>query len=548
MNIFFDIVWSKEFVVTFSVSIILIGIFWLTRFYFSLKPIKNHLKMMIQKLKQTKDELDFKERYHELSDLFSKDKVLSHSWYEFSECLLVDETNIKNTRRAADYFSRDTLFYGHLNLSFYEAVPNILTGFGILGTFVGLLGGVSQVDVQNISSIEILLDGASFAFSTSIAGLISSIIFTLVKKRLVYSTDMQIQIWVENLDKRLEWISPEKLTYLNYTSQKKQIDILETLPDKFGLQISLSLKEMMVEQRESMKMITQEIIKRPFEILGDKIDDGNKSLVTAIEKMQTVLEETQDKIVEISNESMIKALEIVIRDFNVKLNEQFGDNFKRLNEAVGNMLEWQNNYRQFIDELHEFLPEQLRYLKNSTTTLDNASSAIDKIATIVDEMPPALREIHGNLKELSVTSSDIENQVFNMKKETAKLDSFLKSIAVIGNEAQNVLPSVSKHVTSCTKELNDAVGQMKNDWIEIGISLSDDTKSIITKIKDTNAEHSKYIAKTTEQIESHMENILNDSLAQFAGMLVALSKKFADDYEPLTEKLKKVVAIAEKVN
>ena len=89
---------------------------------------------------------------------------------------------------------------------------------------------------------------------------------------------------------------------------------------------------------------------------------------------------------------------------------------------------------------------------------------------------------------------------------------------------------------------------MKTDWTKIGLSLSDETKAIVAMIKDTNAEHSKYIAKSTEQIESHMENILNDSLAQFAGMLVALSKKFADDYEPLTEKLKQVVSIADKVN
>ena len=371
------------------------------------------------------------------------------------------ETNIKNTRRAADYFSRDTLFYGHLNLSFYEAVPNILTGFGILGTFIGLLGGVSQVDVQNISSIKILLDGASFAFCTSIAGLISSIFFTLVKKRLVYSTDMQVQTWVENLDKRLEWISPEKLTYLNYTSQKSQIDILKNLPDKFGSQISLSLKELMIEQRGALKVITQEIAKRPFETIGDKIDEGNKNLINALQKMQTVLEETQDKIVETSNKSMIKALEVVVRDFNVQLNEQFGDNFKRLNEAVGNILEWQDNYRQFIDELHEAIPEQLSCLEKSTTTLENASSAIGKIATLIDEIPPALRDAHAKLKELFLTSGDIEKQVFNMKKETAKLDSFLKSIADIGSEAQNVLPSISKHVTSCTKELNGAVVELQ---------------------------------------------------------------------------------------
>lgn len=36
-----------------------------------------------------------------------------------------------------------------------------------------------------------------------------------------------------------------------------------------------------------------------------------------------------------STDALIKALEEVIRDFNTKLNEQFGENFKRLKELMG---------------------------------------------------------------------------------------------------------------------------------------------------------------------------------------------------------------------
>ena len=49
---------------------------------------------------------------------------------------------------------------------------------------------------------------------------------------------------------------------------------------------------------------------------------------------------------------MIGALELVVRDFNQNLTEQFGDNFKQLNESVKNMIVWQNNYKSHI-ELHE---------------------------------------------------------------------------------------------------------------------------------------------------------------------------------------------------
>jgi len=36
-----------------------------------------------------------------------------------------------------------------------------------------------------------------------------------------------------------------------------------------------------------------------------------------------------------NSKALIEALQEVIRDFNAKINEQFGENFKQLNEAVG---------------------------------------------------------------------------------------------------------------------------------------------------------------------------------------------------------------------
>ena len=51
------------------------------------------------------------------------------------------------------------------------------------------------------------------------------------------------------------------------------------------------------------------------------------------------------------SKALIEALRDVIRDFNAKLTEQFGDNFKQLNEAVGKLLVWQNQYTTHIETM-----------------------------------------------------------------------------------------------------------------------------------------------------------------------------------------------------
>ncbi len=60
--------------------------------------------------------------------------------------------------------------------SFASSIPGQMTSLGILGTFAGIFIGLYNFDVHNLNqSVPLLLEGMKVAFSTSIAGLVSSI-------------------------------------------------------------------------------------------------------------------------------------------------------------------------------------------------------------------------------------------------------------------------------------------------------------------------------------------------------------------------------------
>lgn len=67
-------------------------------------------------------------------------------------------------------------------------IPGTMTGLGLLGTFIGLITGISSVQVSSVDaalvSIQTLFDGIRVAFYTSIAGVILSMIFNIVYKVL----------------------------------------------------------------------------------------------------------------------------------------------------------------------------------------------------------------------------------------------------------------------------------------------------------------------------------------------------------------------------
>ncbi len=72
-----------------------------------------------------------------------------------------------------------------------------------------------------------------------------------------------------------------------------------------------------------------------------------------LHQLNTTLEAFSEKMVADSTQSLVDALTQVMRDFNAKINEQFGENFKHLNEGIGRMLTWQQAYHQQISEMNE---------------------------------------------------------------------------------------------------------------------------------------------------------------------------------------------------
>lgn len=85
-----------------------------------------------------------------------------------------------------DYINEETVIDkpGHTQLA--ELIPGLLTSLGILGTFMGLMQGLTSVDFSNaegtIQSIPRLLGGMKFAFATSVAGIACSLLFNMLNR------------------------------------------------------------------------------------------------------------------------------------------------------------------------------------------------------------------------------------------------------------------------------------------------------------------------------------------------------------------------------
>ena len=119
--------------------------------------------------------------------------VFRRPWVQFRKTLLIErvpwskEPRIFSTRQAGDFFTQEAVVGGHVDLVFYTQVPSLITGLGLLLTFVAICTGLSRIhsDGQTIVGIQGLINGLSGKFFTSIVGLGCANAFVLLERPVV---------------------------------------------------------------------------------------------------------------------------------------------------------------------------------------------------------------------------------------------------------------------------------------------------------------------------------------------------------------------------
>ncbi|WP_111640396.1 hypothetical protein [Marinimicrobium alkaliphilum] len=374
--------------------------------------------------------------------------------------------------------------------------PTILTSTGIFGTFLGVALGLLGFDTTDIqASVPDLIAGLQTAFWTSIAGLLGALI---VKFRHLATVMRQRRVEAQY----------EAATIDDLASLLGGIRTALTEPAEGGLLAELA---------------------------SLRASQGRE-----LSQMRQSLSEYQANMTEANTRAFITAIETVMRDFNTQINTQYGDNFRELNEAVGNMLLWQQTYKI---ELQELLVTQ----KSNGELLDKASQAYEKVVT------------HSEI--FNTVSESMGKMMAGLQAQSKDLDNYLSRLASVGEQAAAGLPSLEGRVDALTTQLAESVTRNQSQLSEVleqaAQALRDTSAQVnqnlaesLTRSQDGVAERIEaMVARTDAQVQKldqALEAELTKSLTTFGYQLTSLSEKFVNDYAPLTDRLRALVQLAEQ--
>jgi hypothetical protein len=149
-----------------------------------------------RKTKSDEDGLETPIEVERLTDLDAEMRQVDafrRPWVQFRKTMLIEhvpwfkEPRVFSTRRAEEFFTEEAVLDGRIDLGFYAQVPTLITGFGLLLTFVAICIGLSRLhaDGQTVDGIQGLINGLAGKFLTSIVGLVCANLFLLLERPAV---------------------------------------------------------------------------------------------------------------------------------------------------------------------------------------------------------------------------------------------------------------------------------------------------------------------------------------------------------------------------
>ncbi len=382
-------------------------------------------------------------------------------------------------------------------VDFVNYVPTLLTTAGIFGTFLGIVMGLLDFNQNNIeASIPPLLEGLKTAFITSLAG----ILFSLVFKTLSTFSFLKPKL----VEESVTHATPEAIL------GAMQAQVIEII----------ALKEAMTGNEESTLFGQLKILR------GDINDNAKLSLNSSInqaeknqhnfeafsEKLWLKLQGFADTLSKSATEQVIEALKQVIVDFNNKITEQFGENFKHLNEAVHKLVEWQDNYKQQLDQMQQ---QYARGVESITATEASVAHISEQSKIIPESM------------------NDLKNVMEVNKHQLAELERHLEAFQIMRDKAVEAIPQIQQQVQATVNDISAAVITASEHYKQL---LSESDEYIKAHVNTSNALLEKFATETEKGITNVGER-LKESSERISKDVEVAANEFTDNTSRTNEAL-----------
>jgi hypothetical protein len=416
-----------------------------------------------------------------------------------------------------------------INKQWYEAIPGILTGTGLLVTFIAILVALLHVRLvgNRVEGMALLIEGLSGKFVSSIAALFAATIFVIVEKRQFHSLDRSILRLADSVAGIIPVLTPTHLL--------------------------VELQRDMGEQSLAFRAFNADLSGRLKQSFSESMGPTLERMVTAVEELNQLLraaEVAKSNTISESLAGMISRLEGSLTDALGRMGEQFTSSlsgstmtqFSRLSESLAgaaSVLEQMNTQNQATQAA---LTDLVSFARNSAAEqMALGRTQVEDLTNVLRSMLAQIEQATGSSVNnigaaITALMADLSSKVVELTEQTRT--SMEKTSRASADAAQSVLKNASDWTVTSKEQLAALIEKHTNQLStadRLRASLDESAtrftaaasqfNSILTKLQQVSNEVG--ISTTAMSGVAKSARDLQDGLQRVAGLSSTQVEKLA---------------------
>lgn len=502
-----------------------------------------------------------------------KYQILYDSYYTFRKSLRkINEEDASGqikrkfyaTTDAQNFFDEDSVVYKNIYYKTINYITQGLTGVGIFGTFLGIVRGISGLDMSNTevmkSGIAQLLEGVSVSFNTSLYGILFSVTLTFILKVSIektmkvsnkFSNELNKIVPMNNEKEGLKEIEDE-LKKQTLSLEKLATDLAEEMGKKFDISMQENLAKLtqdlgaFVTKMEAnfSNSITESTTATAL-TLNSTIGPSMQKLESVISNMQTQQEQSSVKFMEESMQAMKEAINIGASNEMDKLKESMEIISSKNAEMVDTFTSSMENMKMLTLHQENLIKNTTDSTQSMNITTENIKDLQSSLSTVIE----GLRDVSSNS---NVSLSNIQNTIESMKDSMIKQveinqsvqemvekshelsktqDRYINRLDKMTNVIDKNMENTQKHISSITSEINTYKTQFESiqkSTVEVVSALDSRYKSLVNDLTLVNTN----LSSTVDSVDKNIVLKVNDMSNKLQSLMKDLS-----DYQAKTANL-----------
>jgi len=544
-------------IISIQVSRLIYTSIWIRILNKKIKKTIDETKQPKERAKKINQEINQKNRFK----FFNIPKSIKTSWSNFY--YEIHQSNDYFIPDVYDYFKEHYILDKIGWRKFFHIIPSIFVSLGILGTFIGIADGMSDINSQAPidelqRDIDALLSAMTFAFSSSIVGIFLSLIFQVFNHTIFikYLSD-SFHSLILHLDQAFPIKDEASLIEEMYDRQHQQMNEFQTfLGDSFlhkftedlsktfessltpyfkqtqaSIQnLSNNLVHISRNQEEQYESFVQFLTDDYSSILTNRLTHSlENSLKPHLDESNKILDQVAQNVMEAQN----KSLDEMVNHFVHTFNKMTGEHIEKLQHSITETVNWQEKVHismsHLVNEMSETADSQNEMAKTTQALNENLSDKTESLIDYQKELSDSAEKLSTASKENSMLLDQISRltEIINVNQEESE-DLFDKRI----NEMNNAIHSMT--------DLSQTMQMLQTDSVHWQEQNHKNIDNLVEKLS-LSANNQTELAQSTYDLNQHLMNHIQglfdyqDSLSTSTEKLTIASKENSNLLDKLSE-------------